>query len=65
MKFKNKSTMNKSDKLARLKQIQDRLSGDLDFFVRMELKDEELLLKRELGLVTPPEPGEDCVSCSG
>lgn len=57
--------MNKSDKLERLKAIQERLKGDLDFFVKMELKDEELSLKKELGLITPPKQGEDCISCSG
>lgn len=57
--------MNKNDKLKRLKTVQSRLEGDLDFFVKMELKDEELSLKRELGLITPPKQGEDCISCSG
>lgn len=57
--------MNKNDKLKRLKEIQDRLKSDLDIFVKMELKDEELSLKRELGLIVPPKQGEDCISCSG
>lgn len=52
-------------KLKELKEVQEKLKDkDLGLFEKMELKDLELDLKRELNLIIRPEDPEDCESCS-
>lgn len=53
------------DNLSKLKSVQEQLQNpNLSMFEKMDLKDEELALKRELGLIVPPKEGESCDNCS-
>ena len=38
---------------------------NLSFEEKLKIRDKILDIKRELGMITPPKPGEDCISCSG
>ena len=57
--------MSENSKLQELKSVMEELTQEgLSFMEKMELKDKELELKRELNLITPPDDPEDCLNCS-
>ncbi len=56
--------MSEEEKLKQLSQLENMLAQEKSFEAKMEIKDAILSLKRDLGMVKPPDSPFDCEGCS-
>lgn len=56
--------MTEEEKLKKLSQLEEMLAQEKNFEAKMEIKDTILSLKRDLGMVKPPDSPFDCEGCS-
>ena len=56
--------MSEEEKLKQLSQLENMLAQEKSFEAKMEIKDAILSLKRDLGMVRPPDSPFDCEGCS-
>lgn len=56
--------MTEEEKLKKLLQLEEMLAQEKNFEAKMEIKDTILSLKRDLGMVKPPDSPFDCEGCS-
>ena len=56
--------MSEEEKLKQLSRLENMLAQEKSFEAKMEIKDAILSLKRDLGMVRPPDSPFDCEGCS-